>query len=132
MPGRWLRPAVDAATTHTLPSGTKIRVVSPPWQLVLKLEAFADRGADDPLESRGFEDLVLLVDGREELLGEVGLLSPDARAYVREQATRVAALPDFDYGVEGALLGPDGNGDTPSRRTDESWLLPFHFDCVTV
>ncbi len=60
MSGRWLRPAVDAATTHTLPSGAKIRVVSPPWLLLLKLEAFADRGADDPLESRDFEDLVLL------------------------------------------------------------------------
>lgn len=108
MAGRWLRPAVDAATQYELPSGVTIRVVSPVWLLVLKLEAFGDRGADDPLESRDFEDLVLLVDSREELLGEIGWLPPQARDYVREQVKRISSLPDFDYGVEGALLGPGG------------------------
>lgn len=92
--------------SHALPSGVTIRVVSPAWLLVLKLEAFGDRGADDPLESREFEDLVLLVDGREELLGEVGQLPPQACDYVRRQVTRITSLPDYDYGVEGALLGP--------------------------
>jgi hypothetical protein len=108
MSGRWLRPAIEAATRYVLPSGVTIRVVSPAWLLVLKLEAFGDRGADDPLESRDFEDLVLLVDGREELLAEVGRLSIQARDYGGGQLTRVNSLPDFDYGVEGALLGPDG------------------------
>ncbi|UTI66672.1 hypothetical protein NBH00_10795 [Paraconexibacter antarcticus] len=41
-----------------------------PWLLVLKLEAFADRGNDDVLQSRDLEDIALLVDDRDKLGAE--------------------------------------------------------------
>jgi predicted nucleotidyltransferase len=50
-----------------LPSGVSIRVVSPVYLMATKLEAFGDRGKDDCLSSRDFEDIALLVDSREEL-----------------------------------------------------------------
>jgi predicted nucleotidyltransferase len=65
--GRWLQPAVEAAVSYQLPSRTTIRVVPPAYLVVTKLEAFADRGNDDCLGSRDFEDVILLVDSREEL-----------------------------------------------------------------
>ena len=63
MGGRWLQHAIATPARHQLPSGTEIRVVPPTWLLVPKLQAFADRGGSDPLLSRDFEDVVLLVDG---------------------------------------------------------------------
>jgi Nucleotidyl transferase AbiEii toxin, Type IV TA system len=105
--GGLLKPAVEAAVARILPSGTELRVVPPAWLVVTKLEAFADRGNDDCLSSRDFEDVVLLVDGREELAGELDALSDAARAYVRAEFGRVRALPSFEYGVEGALASPD-------------------------
>jgi hypothetical protein len=105
--GGFLKPAVQAAVARILPSGAELRVVPPAWLVVTKLEAFADRGNDDCLASRDFEDVVLLVDGREELAGELDALPGDGRAYVRREFGRVLGLPSFEYGVEGALATPD-------------------------
>jgi hypothetical protein len=105
--GRWLKPAAQAAAARSLPSATELRLVPPAWLVVTKLEAFADRGNDDCLSSRDFEDVVLLVDGREELAGELDALPDDARAYVRGEFGRVLGLPSFEYGVEGALAAAD-------------------------
>ena len=105
--GRWLKAAALAAVSRRLPSGLEVRLVPPAWLVVIKLEAFADRGSDDCLSSRDFEDVVLLVDAREELAAELDALPDDARAYARAELGRVLALPTFEYGVEGALAGAD-------------------------
>lgn len=68
---RWYADAVTEAASVVLPSGTSIRAVRPPWLIATKLEAFLGRGGDDPLASADFEDLVRLVDGREELHAEI-------------------------------------------------------------
>lgn len=104
--GRWLADAVAEPAAVTLPSGASVRTVQPSWLLTTKLEAFADRGNSDCLQSRDFEDIVTLVDGREELAAEVQLLPVDARRYVAAELRRVLDLASFVYGVEGAL--PDG------------------------
>lgn len=103
----WLGEVVRRDTKYRLPSGVSIRVTPPEWLLVLKLEAFADRGHDDVLASPDFEDIVLLVDGREELVAELGQLPDRARRYVSDELGRVMRLPSFEYGVEGALPGVD-------------------------
>ena len=106
--GKWLKPAAEAAVDHELPSGSAIRVVPPAWLLATKLEAFGDRGANDLLSSRDFEDIVLLIDGREELLDEVPSLPAEAAGYVQAELRRLQALRAFEYGVEGALSQTDG------------------------
>lgn len=104
--GKWHRPGVANAERHELPSGLVIRAVPPPFLVATKLEAFADRGGDDCLASRDFEDIVLLVDGRSELVGDVRNGPGELVAYVSDELTRVLALPTSAYGVEGALSGP--------------------------
>jgi hypothetical protein len=104
--GRWLGPAVAAAVTHRLPSGVTIRLVPPPHLLATKLEAFADRGGDDCIASRDFEDVIVLVDSRAQLADEIAEAGPDLREYVRAELARIMILPSFEYGVDGALAGP--------------------------
>jgi hypothetical protein len=103
--GKWHRPGVANAERRELPSGVAIRAVPPPFLLATKLQAFADRGGDDCLASRDFEDIVLLVDGRSELVGELRD-GPSEVAYVSEELSRVLALSTSEYGIEGALPGP--------------------------
>jgi hypothetical protein len=103
--GKWHRPGVANAERRELPSGRVIRAVPPPFLLATKLEAFADRGGDDCLARRDFEDIVLLVDGRSELVDEVRAGPSDLVAYVSDDVTRVLALPTSEYGIEGALSG---------------------------
>ena len=107
-----------AAVPVELPSGADIRAVPPAWLVVLKLEAFNDRGEEDCLSSRDFEDIILLLDAREELLDELDQLPTDAKQYVHEQLARIRRLPSFAYGFEGAIGGVD------SRARMDAVTLP--------
>lgn len=79
---RWQRPALDRAWNLELPSGRRIRAISPPYLLATKLEAWNGRGRGDLLCSHDLEDVVVLVDGRAELLDEVRRAPADLRAFL--------------------------------------------------
>lgn len=64
----WQTVAMPHAARHTLPSGSEIRAITPPYLIATKLAAFGSRGRGDHLGSRDLEDVILLVDGREELV----------------------------------------------------------------
>lgn len=64
---RWQAAALPHAVERLLPSGARIRAITPPYLLATKLEAFSSRGRGDLLGSRDFEDLISLVDGRDVL-----------------------------------------------------------------
>ncbi|NVB37148.1 hypothetical protein G6O69_04850 [Pseudenhygromyxa sp. WMMC2535] len=61
---RWFPGAFESAVPRTLPSGQTIRVVTAPYFLATKLEAFAGRGAGDYIGSKDMEDFVAVVHGR--------------------------------------------------------------------
>ena len=68
---RWFTMAYDASEWTTLPSGKRIRLLSAPYFLAAKLEAFGSRGENDYLMSRDIEDVITLLDGRPEIVSEV-------------------------------------------------------------
>lgn len=67
----WYTAAVENALIIELPSGKPIRMVSAPYFLITKLEAFDGRGGGDYLMSHDMEDIVAVLDGRPELLDEI-------------------------------------------------------------
>lgn len=68
---KWYAPAAANAQTVQLPSGRTIRVVSAPYFLITKLEAYAGRGGGDYLLSHDIEDLIAVLDGRSSIVDEV-------------------------------------------------------------
>lgn len=117
---RWYAAAVGAAVTVELPDGTSIRAVSPPYLLATKIEAFRGRGRDDHLASVDFEDIVRLVDGREELVAEVASCDVEVRSFVAEALADMLADPRLEGAVAGALL-PDAA--SQARRPIVLWRL---------
>lgn len=103
---RWYPAALASAIERGLPSGAVIRAVAPAFLVATKIEAFRDRGHGDYLASADFEDIVRLVDGREELVDEVDALPADVREFVVASLADLRGDPLFEYGVAGALL-PD-------------------------
>ncbi len=65
---RWYQDAMTTAEDFPLTSQLTIRLVTPPYFMATKLEAYRGRGNNDPLESRDVEDLLNLIDGRSGLL----------------------------------------------------------------
>ena len=67
----WYDSAIENAEMIELPSGKRIRMVSAPYFLITKLEAFKGRGNGDYLLSHDIEDVVAVFDGRREIADEV-------------------------------------------------------------
>jgi predicted nucleotidyltransferase len=103
---RWQREAFPHAELVPLPSGAEIRAVSPAFMLATKLEAYAGRGGGDLLGSRDFADIVALVDGREELQGEVVAAPIELRSYVQASIRELLSSRRLLDGVR-AQLRPD-------------------------
>ncbi len=102
-PGEWLREAFSHAVDHALPAGQVIRAIPPPYLLATKLEAFSTRGNSDFYGSRDFGDLVVLIDGRAELIGEVAGSADELRQYNASQLKELSGHALFHNGLEGAL-----------------------------
>jgi hypothetical protein len=103
---RWYRPALANAQLIDLPTGQRIRAVTAPYFLATKLEAFAGRGGDDYLASPDLEDIVTLVDGRAELVGEVTQADADLRQFLSTRLSTLLATPSFLEALS-AHLPPD-------------------------
>jgi predicted nucleotidyltransferase len=102
----WYPDAFKAAVEIELPSKATIRAVPPPYLFATKLAAFAGRGGGDYLASRDFGDIVVLLDGREELVAEIVVASPKLRTYIAVAFAKMATDDFFESGIAGALL-PD-------------------------
>jgi hypothetical protein len=100
---RWQAEAFPHAVENLLPSGRTIPVIPPPFLLAAKLEAFGARGKLDFYGSRDFGDVVALIDGREELPGEVMEAPESLRDFVADRIEELSRHPVFDNGIEGAL-----------------------------
>ncbi|XUO86755.1 hypothetical protein RVM26_14220 [Halomonas sp. KM072] len=101
---RWYAEALSTAQPFVLTDTVTIHLVQPVYFLATKLEAYKGRGKCDPLESRDVEDLLALVDGREELLAEVAGASQELRTYLAEELAELLRHPDFEYAVQGTAL----------------------------
>ena len=68
---KWYAAAMDNAEIVTLQDKVDIRMVSAPYFLITKLEAFDGRGNGDYLLSHDIEDMIAVMDGRPELAEEI-------------------------------------------------------------
>lgn len=93
---RWYNETIRAATVARLPGGTDVRVVTAPFFVATKLEAFDGRGKGDFGASHDIEDFIAVIDARPELAAEVLNAPLGLRKYLSE---RIGALLD-----DGAFL----------------------------
>ena len=68
---QWYEPATKHAQNYLLPSGKSIKLISAPYFLITKLDAFEGRGGNDYLISHDIEDIVAVFDGRLELVDDI-------------------------------------------------------------
>jgi hypothetical protein len=68
-----------------LPRGAEINLVSPPLFIATKLEAFRGRGKGDFGASTDMEDIVAVIDGRQELVREIFDSSPEIKDYIADE-----------------------------------------------
>lgn len=103
---RWYPLAVQTVQRVVLPSGMTIHLIAAPVFLATKFEAFADRGKGDLLGSHDLEDIINVVDGRPEIVGEVTLSTMELRRYLADWCGALLAMPNFTDALQGMVF-PD-------------------------
>ena len=92
-----------------LSDGVSIRVVTAPHFVATKIEAFKGRGDGDFVTSRDVEDILAVVDGRQEIVDEALRSSPALRAYLQRELGAWLDDHDFEAVVPGHLPGDEAS-----------------------
>lgn len=114
---RWYKEAQETSQIYDL-DGTSIRLVTPPYFIGTKLEAFKGRGNRDPLISQDIEDVLNLIDGRESLIDEIAASSTDLRKYIADEFKLLLELPSMSHAIDSASLSDRGRKDLIYERID--------------
>lgn len=97
---RWYKAALQTAQLYTITEHINIRLVTSIYFLATKFEAFKGRGQNDLLGSRDIEDILNVVDGREELSHELLQAASDVKAYLITEFRALLTSPDILYAVQ--------------------------------
>jgi hypothetical protein len=104
---RWYPYAVQTAVPVDLGEGVTIRLASAVAFVATKLEAFASRGGGDFLSSHDLEDVLNIVDGREELVEEMTAAPAELEQAVGAAFAQLLADPDFANVLPGLIAEPE-------------------------
>jgi hypothetical protein len=98
----WHEPALRHA--FTLPAGQAIRVITAPFFLATKMEAFRGRGRMDFQAGHDLEDFVAVIEGRDTLLQEIAASPVALRDYLAKAAKTLLAQSRFLDVLPGFVL----------------------------
>ncbi len=101
---RWYAPALEHASRLRLPGGQSIRVITAPFFLGTKMEAFRGRGNMDYQASHDLEDFVAVIEGRESVLEEIAESPKEIRRYLAEASRALLAESRFLDALPGFVL----------------------------
>ena len=102
----WYKSAYANAQLTQLPNGLTVRHVTAPYFIATKIEAFSGRGGGDFMMSHDMEDIVSVVDGRAELIGEISACDEGLKSFVSNQFKVWQKNEDF-YDALSGHLPPD-------------------------
>jgi predicted nucleotidyltransferase len=100
----WYEPALKHAFTVALSGGQSIRVITAPFFLGTKMEAFRGRGKMDFQASHDLEDFVAVIEGRDTLLQEIVASPQSIRRYLADAAKMLLAESRFLDVLPGFVL----------------------------
>ncbi|MBU0731245.1 MAG: hypothetical protein KKE17_12735 [Proteobacteria bacterium] len=99
----WYPQALAESIIKALPSGRQIRMITAPYFLACKFAAFDSRGNNDYMMSHDMEDIVAILDGRPELVEEVGQASIELRGHLAERFRGLLGNPRFREALPGNM-----------------------------
>jgi hypothetical protein len=100
----WYESALKFASVLTLPGGQSIRVITAPFFLGTKMEAFRGRGKMDFQASHDLEDFVAVIEGRDTLFQEIVASPLPLRRYLGDAAKMLLAESRFLDVLPGFVL----------------------------
>ena len=115
---RWYGQALEQAQEYRLSDDIVIRMLTPPYFVATKLEAYKGRGSDDPLGSRDIEDILNIVNGRPELMDEIKVADREVRSYITEEIGALLEQEGMAHAVESVSRRDPGRRDIVFKRLE--------------
>lgn len=100
---RWYGEALHHAVPYEIAPAIIINLVTAPYFIATKIEAFHGRGKGDYLASHDLEDIIAVVDGRVELVDEVMLSPEPIRIFIAQKVSNLLNLRSFRDALPGHL-----------------------------
>jgi len=100
---RWYKDAQTNAITKIFSDSIMIKVISAPYFLATKLEAFKDRGKEDYLLSHDLEDIISIIDGRPEIVSDISSTAHNLKKYLSNEFNVLANNSQFTQALPGHL-----------------------------
>jgi len=100
---RWYKDAQSNSVSNSLNDTIVVKVISAPYFLATKLEAFKDRGKQDFLLSHDLEDIIAVIDGRPEIISDVSNVENNLKEYLSTEFNALARNAQFMQALPGHL-----------------------------
>jgi len=98
---RWYKQAITFSSRYRVTDSLEIRVVTAPYFLATKFEAFKTRGKMDFYASHDFEDIVSVLDGRIEIVEEIKNSDSTLQEYLINSLQEIMISPSFKGAIPG-------------------------------
>jgi predicted nucleotidyltransferase len=106
---RWYQTAISQFKLTRLDDRTSIKVITAPVFIATKLEAYHTRGQADPMMSHDLEDILMVIDGRTELLEDIKNAPLAVQNYLTHEFKLLQHQTFFDDLIAGTFLAARGN-----------------------
>ena len=100
---RWYLPAIKNADHIEMEKELTIQLVTPPYFLATKIEAFKGRGGGDYMASHDMEDIITVLDGRPEIVSEIRNSSDDLKIFLSDTFRTLLTNGEFLDAIPGHL-----------------------------
>lgn len=109
----WYKDSLENAIQIKLNNSANIKIISAPYFIATKLEAFKDRGKQDFLLSHDLEDIISILDGRPSILSDIVNTSNNLKQYIASEFLSLINNDQFLQALPGHL---NYSQETESRK----------------
>lgn len=90
---KWYPEGYNNAVDYKIDETSIIKILSPPYFLATKFEAFKGRGNNDGRTSQDFEDIINVLENRKEIWQEIMAIKGGIKDYLLEEFTNIINNP---------------------------------------
>ena len=100
---KWYQEAIQHAEPISIKEHIMINMVTSPYFLITKLEAFDGRGHGDYIMSHDMEDIIAVLDGRAEVVSELQRVNATLRKEIAQRFKKLLADSRFIDAISGHM-----------------------------
>ncbi|MBL4795433.1 MAG: nucleotidyl transferase AbiEii/AbiGii toxin family protein [Pseudomonadales bacterium] len=118
----WYKSAIEEPLSSKLSNGLVVKHVTAPYFIATKIEAFNGRGNGDFMVSHDLEDIVSVVDGRNNITFEIANCENKLKLFIVTEISQWLQSESFEDALP-ALLPPDNASQARLGRLNEKFRL---------